>query len=360
LIWLQTGGLGAPRTDYGRHRLSGQRDSAQHFARVRLRGSRLERRLSSIWRAALTSKTNRGFMQNPQAFRRTFLLAIGAVGAVSALRAQAPAPDSKPAAFDVATIKPHKPGDHASSSFVQPGGRYTATNVTLRMLMRTAYEAHEDQVIGGPNWTSSERFDIVGKAEGNRPTTTFRDQARLMLRQLLADRFKLALHHEIRDISIYALVIARRDGKLGPQLRPSNAADCTATKAPNPSASTAPNPDTPGFIQFDSLPCRAGFSREGHVAARTIIFSAFVTGLSNWTDRLVFDHTGLAGTFDWDLQWMPESLAPDLPNAVNDRPSDAGISLFTAVKEQLGLKLEPTKGPVDVLVIDHVEQPTPD
>jgi len=101
----------------------------------------------------------------------------------------------------------------------------------------------------------------------------FRDQARLMLRQLLADRFKLALHHEIRDISIYALVIARRDGKLGPQLRPSNAANCTATKAPNPAASTAPNPNTPGVIQFDSLPCSAGFSRQGHLAARTTIFS---------------------------------------------------------------------------------------
>jgi uncharacterized protein (TIGR03435 family) len=253
------------------------------------------------------------------------------IGAAALLSAQDPGLPS----FEVASVKPHKSVEQTSSSVVLPGGRYTATNATLRMLMRTAYGAHDDQIIGGPNWTSSERFDIVGKAEGNPPTTTFRDQARLMLRQLLADRFKLALHHEIRDISIYALVIARRDGKLGPQLRPSNAVDCTATKAPNPIASSAP-------------------------AARTTIFSTFVTGLSNWTDRLVFDHTALAGTFDWDVQWRPEPLTADLPNAASDRPSDAGISLFTALQEQLGLRLESTKGPVDVLVIDHVEQPTPD
>lgn len=288
---------------------------------------------------------------------------LGAIGIVSAvvgaatlLSAQNPGSPS----FEVASVKPHGSVDQTSSSVVQPGGRYTATNATLRMLMRTAYGAHDDQIVGGPNWTTSERFDIVGKAEGNRPTSTFRDQARLMLRQLLADRFKLALHHEIRDISIYALVIARRDGKLGPQLRPSNAADCTATKAPNPAASSAPNPNTPGVIQFDSLSCGAGFSRQGHLAARTTIFSTLVTGLSNWTDRVVFDHTALAGTFDWDLQWMPEPLTAELPNAASDRPSDAGISLFTALQEQLGLKLESTKGPVDVLVIDHVEQPTLD
>jgi uncharacterized protein (TIGR03435 family) len=302
-------------------------------------------------------------MQNAQTFRRTLLLAtagIVVVGALNPLRAQAPATDTKPPAFEVASIKPHKSGDQASSIMVQPGGRYSATNATLRMLMRTAYGAHDDQIVGGPNWTSSERFDVVGKAEGNPPTTTFRDQARLMLQQLLADRFKLRLHHETRDISVYALVIARRDGKLGPQLRPANAADCRATKALNPAACTASNPNTPGFIEFDSLPCSAGFSRQGHLAARTTIFSTFVTGLSNWTDRLVFDHTGLAGIFDWDLQWRPEPLTADLPNATSDRSFDAGVSLVTALQEQLGLKLESTKGPVDVLVIDHVEQPTVD
>jgi uncharacterized protein (TIGR03435 family) len=304
-----------------------------------------------VMRNALTSKT--------------VLIAAAAIVAADAtnelrLAAQSQTPDAKPPAFEVASIKPHKSGDQASSIMVQPGGRYTATNATLRLLVRTAYGAHDDQIVGGPNWTSSERFDVIGKAEGNPPTTTFRDQARLMLRQLLADRFKLGLHHETRDISVYALVIAKRDGKLGPQLRPANAADCRATKAPNPAASTASNPNTPGFIEFDSLPCSAGFSRQGHLAARTTIFSTFVTGLSNWTDRLVFDHTGLAGTFDWDLQWRPEPLTGDLPNATSDRSFDAGVSLVTALQEQLGLKLESTKGPVDVLVIDHVEQPTVD
>jgi hypothetical protein len=93
------------------------------------------------------------------------------IGAAALLSAQHPGSPS----FEVASVKPHRSVDQTSSSVVQPGGRYTATNATVRMLMRTAYGAHDDQIVGGPNWTSSERFDIVGKAEGNPPTTTFRD-----------------------------------------------------------------------------------------------------------------------------------------------------------------------------------------
>ena len=164
-----------------------------------------------------------------------------------------------------------------------------------------------------------------------------------MLRTLLADRFKLALHHETRELPGYALVIARSDRKLGPQLRSSDTADClAAAKAKPPAGSNAP------------LPCGGGFSRSGHLAGRAAAFPAFVLGLSNSADRIVFDRSGLSGGFDWDLQWTPDPF----PGVEQPNAADSGTSLFTALQEQLGLKLESTRGPVEVLVIDHVGRPS--
>ena len=279
-----------------------------------------------------------------------FLTAISSaivVCIVGVLSAQTP----ESLAFEVASIKYNKSGSDRSSSFVQPGGRYMATNVTLRMLLRSAYGVHDVQITGGPRWISSDRFDIVAKVEGNPPTAVFRDRARLMLRTLLADRFKLTLHHEIRQLPIYALVIASREGKLGPQLRPSDPADCLAAdQAPTPAGSGGPGDSNA------PLPCGGGFSRPGHLAARATVFSTFVPGLSNWVDRIVLDRTGLKGTFDWTLQGTPEYFPNvESPNAAErsaagDRPLDSGVSLFTALQEQLGLKLDSQKGPVDTLV----------
>ena len=182
---------------------------------------------------------------------------------------------------------------------------------------------------------NTETFDIIARAPGNQTTEVFRDQARLMARTLLADRFKLALHRDTREVPVYALVLARCDGKLGPQFRRSNAADC---------APTAPSPNV--------VPCEGGFVRTGRMAARVMAFSALAQSLSDAADRPVIDQTGLAGTFDWDLQWTPEqSPQPE---------TSESVSLFTALQEQLGLKLDPTRGPVEVLVIDHVERPTED
>src|SRR6266550_4079976 len=124
---------------------------------------------------------------------------------------------SKTPAFDVASVKPNHSDDAESASFVLPGGRYTATNVTLRMLVKSAYGLHDNQLIGGPSWVNTERFDIAAKAEGYTTPSAFRDQARLMLRPLLADRFKLILRRERRDLPVYALVKAGNG--LGPQFR---------------------------------------------------------------------------------------------------------------------------------------------
>jgi uncharacterized protein DUF3738 len=201
-----------------------------------------------------------------------------------------------PQTFEVVSVKRSHAADDRTASMVQPGGRYRATNVTLRMLVKTAYGVHDDQVVGGPDWIASERFDVLAKAEGNPPTSVFRDQARLMLRQALADRFKLALRRERRA---------------------------------------------------------SGFSRSAHVGARALDFSTLVTSLATWTDRVVVDRSGLTGRFDWDLQWTPDQLSPDAA-----RPPD--LSLFTALREQLGLKLESQRGMVEVLVVERAERPQPD
>src|SRR4030095_2642545 len=146
-------------------------------------------------------------------------------------------------AFDVVSVKPSDaPNEQTTAIFVQPGARYTSINMTLRMLVKTAYGVHDDQVAGGAAWIATERFDVTAKAEGNPPGGVFRDQARLMLRQVLADRFKLVLHSERREIPIYALVVARTDGRLGPQLARSDASECSG---PTKAVPTAPNTAEP-------------------------------------------------------------------------------------------------------------------
>jgi uncharacterized protein (TIGR03435 family) len=249
-------------------------------------------------------------------------------------------------AFEVVSVKPSNAADDRTASVVQPGGRYTATNVTLRMLVKTAYGVHDDQIVGGPDWFATERFDITAKAEGNPPTSVFRDQARLMLRQALADRFTLVIQRERREIPVYALVLERDGGRFGPQFRRSNERECAgpAKGVPANPAAAEPIPD---------MPCGSGFSRSAHAGARALDFSTLVTSLSTWTDRLVVDRSGLSGKFDWDLQWTPDALSADAT-----RPS--GLSIFTALREQLGLKLESQRGEVEVLVVASAQRPEPD
>jgi uncharacterized protein (TIGR03435 family) len=249
-------------------------------------------------------------------------------------------------AFDVVSVRPNVSGDEKTASYVQPGGRYTAENMTLRMLMKTAYGVHDDQIAGGPGWIETERFDIVARAEGYAAAATFRDQARVMLRKVLADRFRLTLVPERREIPVYGLVFARSDGRLGPQLVRADMARCQGPSTSVPAAPGAPEPSQP-------MPCDSLFFQPGHVGSRAVEFSTLVTYLSRFTDRLVVDRTGLAGKFDADLQWSPEALTVTSTSA-------SGISLATALQEQLGLKLDSQRAVVDVLVITRVERPAAD
>ena len=267
--------------------------------------------------------------------------------------------DQKPLAFEVASVKLNTSGNAQSASFVMPGARYTATNMTLRELLRTAFFVHETQIVGGPSWLDSDKFDIVASANQNIPTSVFRDQFRVALRGLLGERFKLTTHSEKKELPVYALVVVRRDGKLGPQLHRSDA-ECVSAASQLRTGQPI-DPKAP-------MPCGAGFSQPGHLAARALDFGRFVASLIPLTDRVVVNRTNLSGPFDWDVQWTPALLtAPDVSGLTSLPHSgaaaaapDSSVSLFTALNEQLGLKLDPQSEPVDAIVIDHAERPTPD
>jgi uncharacterized protein (TIGR03435 family) len=260
--------------------------------------------------------------------------------------------------FEVASVKSNTSGDGRVMIGVQPGGRYTATNVPLRFLIRNAYAIQDFQLVGAPDWIDSERFDIIAKAErdigppipGGPPSPL-----QLMLRSLLEDRFRLALHRDTRELPIYALVLARPDGKLGPQLQPSKT-DCSALAGARGRNGLPPDPPSTS----GRPPCGMRMM-PGQLAAGGFPISQLAQQLSQSAQRVVIDRTGLTGNYDFDLKWTPDQLPQGAPPGAPAPAIDPnGPSLFTAVQEQLGLKLESTKGPVEVLVVDRVERPTPD
>jgi uncharacterized protein (TIGR03435 family) len=264
---------------------------------------------------------------------------------VSVLSAQSP--DIDTLQFEVASVKPNKTADPNSSLRLQPGGRIVATNVALRLLIRNLYNVQADQIVGGPPWIESERFDIEAKADREYPPQADAPAPELlaMMRNLLADRFKLVVHRESREMPVYLLVMARDDKTLGPQMRRVDV-DCAAEAARAMAAlrGGAPPPAKP-----DTMPPCGMRMRPGDVIARGTTPQQLARNLSQFVGRAVVDRTGLDGAFDIDLQWSPEQTA-----------DASGPSIFTAVQEQLGLKLDSQRIPVDVLVIDRVERPAPD
>ena len=254
--------------------------------------------------------------------------------------AQAPAPPGPKdgLAFEVASIKPNKSGDTRSRTDAQPNGRVMATNVPLTDLVRTAFELQPQEMVIGdraPAWITTDRWDIEAKAAGEPGP----QQMRAMLRNLLLNRFKLVTRREARNMPTYAIVLARSDRQFGPQLRRSTL-DCEAQVA----ASRVPG-TTPGTVQQ----C-GGRSGRGTIATFGVPLSSFAKSLSAVAGRFVFDATGLTDRFALDLRWTPDPESGAAP------PAD-GVSLFTALQEQLGLRLEPRQAPVDVFVIVSAERP---
>lgn len=290
------------------------------------------------------------------------LCAVWVIGADASrirtpLAAQSPAPAGGGPAFEAASIKPNKSGDGRIFLIPQPGGRLTGSNVTAAMLIRFAYGLPDFQTTGGPGWLDADHFDILAKGEGDPPL----EQQRLMLRRMLAERFKLVVHTETRDLPMYALVTARNDGSLGRQLRRTQT-DCDRAAQPalgliGPSPSNGPPPC--GY--FGMAPGTDVRSGQGGFAFRGLTMAALAKMLVPMVHRSVSDRTGLTGYFDADFDFLAEVGPPPPPPGIPD-PFDRAsfLSVFTVFPEQLGLKLDARRGPVEVLVIDRVEQPTPD
>jgi len=255
--------------------------------------------------------------------------------------------------FDVASVKQNDSvGESGRISGPTPG-RFTVTNVPLRFIMLYGYQLLDHQLIGAPDWTFSTRFDITATyPTENAPTE---QDARAMLQKLLADRFGFVGHRDTRELPMYALVMARRDRSLGPQLVRSDV-DCEkwlAEKRPQLGAG-GPSPVAPGGAR----PACMMMTTRQFLTAGTKTIQNLSVSLQSLVGRPVVDRTGLSGTFNIDLQWT-SGVAP-APAGGNAPPPDEGASIFTALQEQLGLKLEPARGPFEVLVIDSVQRPTPD
>ena len=212
------------------------------------------------------------------------------------------------------------------------GHQFFTINTTLDDLITFAYGLHVRQVVGGPAWATSEKYDLDGKVAGeSQPGDA---QWKVMIQKLLADRFKLTFHREPREVSVYELTVGRN----GPKLAPSKA---DPTSLPGM-----------GFRGFGNMPVSNATMAD---------FAAMMQG--SVLDRPMIDHTGLEGRYDFVLKWTPDDSQfigmrpPGLIPPGNDNPN-APPNLFTAIQEQLGLKLESAKAPVDVMIIDHAEKPT--
>jgi bla regulator protein blaR1 len=257
----------------------------------------------------------------------------------SAVATQSPnVATAPPATFEVASVKLHTSDDQRVMMVAQPGGRFVAANVPLRLVIRTAFQLQDDQIVGGPAWLATDRFDIEARALGMPGAPSA--QLLTMLQSLLADRFKLTTHHETRELPIFALERARRDGSLGAGLRPTTCPDLAVDLS-------------------QPQPCAKISNGFGSLSVRGMPFEQFTPYLAPYLNRVVVDHTGLDGRYDIDLTWAPEQQGAAL-SPPDSRATDVNKpSIFTAVQEQLGLKLDSARGMVDVLVIDTLEHPTP-
>jgi bla regulator protein blaR1 len=247
-----------------------------------------------------------------------------------------PDPSIKIPQFDVISVKPSK--DNRTRVQFTPDGMRGTEVITQFLIFEGFGGINQNQVIGEPPWSTADGFDIEAKVAAVDVPTLARmtfEQRRTMFQQILADRFKLVAHHETRELPIYQLMIGKNSSRL-------------KESAPDDPASTTPR--------------RKGMMfGPGKVTVTDGSLSMFITALSRQLGRTIVDKSGLTGNYDFTLEWAPEGPAPPPaggPPSGAAPPDQSGPDIFTAIQEQLGLKLESTKGPVDVLVIDHIEKPS--
>lgn len=257
----------------------------------------------------------------------------------SAVCAWGEAPDAaKVPAFDVISVKPDKSGGPNVSIRMTPDG-FIASNITVHMLLTEGFGLNADQLSGEPGWAKSDTFDVEAKVAGADVEALKKipfEQRRAMFQQVLTDRFQLKVHHESQQLPVYTLTLAKGGSKL---------------------KETTTVPKGPGGISGG--PGRIMMGR-GSMKGDGMTLNFLVSILSRQLHRTVIDKTGLTGNYDLELKWAPdEGMGGDAGahGPAADDPSASGPTIFTALQEQLGLKLESGKGPVDTVVIDHLEKP---
>ena len=262
---------------------------------------------------------------------------------------------SQEPAFEVASIRPTTQSTQTAEIRPTPWGRFTTTNATAKSLVLRAYELVDAQLIGAPSWISTERYDIDARAAAPPGGP---DALMPMVRRLLAERFNLKAHAEMRELSAYALVAARRDHELGAQIRPTNT-DCTRATTLTPDEVRAgardgwPPCGMAYFVNFTTT-TPAGNNVKMRVRRSGTTIAALAKALQPALDRPVIDHTSLSGRFDVEYSYAPGPQTPGVESVFGPEAPQ----LIVALEEQLGLKLESRRMSVPVLVIDAIDRPS--
>ena len=286
------------------------------------------------------SPTSDAISWTPAALRRRLWTLITVMALLSVPLIAQPAPQS----FEVASIKPVV-GDPPLGGGGSAPDRYDDPDTTLHFLIRVAYDLFDYQVVGGPEWVGSKRWAISAKA----PVPVNRVSMRTLLRRLLEDRFALKAHLETRELPTYELVFVRSDRRLGPKIKPA-AVDCMPFLTGRRPMLESPRDRDDGFPL-----CSSGASMGGGMITPRLNgqpLSGLIRTLEATLQRRVVDKTGLQGNYDIELTYLDERFQRQGADA------SGGPALFTALEEQLGMKLQSARGPVEVLVIDSVSEPT--
>jgi uncharacterized protein (TIGR03435 family) len=277
-------------------------------------------------------------------FFASWRLGVSSLCLLAALCATAAA--QAPTEFDVASIKRHRADEPGSSIRTMPDGTFVAVNIAMRNMLGTAYPSQNGQYAGVPEWAETERYDVTAKP----PAGATPEQVKQMWRALFTERMKLVAHDEMREEAIYNLVFAREDGRLGPQLKAS-ARDCDAERAAARQQSGPPRRPVTEADFLEMCGYRVG---GGRLISGGMTLEDLARQIGGSAGRIVRDRTGLKGWYTVDFRYATAS--PGTGSAVSD-PGEPP-SVFTAVQEQLGLKLESDRMQVQTVVIDHMERPT--